>query len=102
MLRSFQRRRGRRTKGQIIMRRVILLACSTLALQACAKTPDAGFSHLGLPVVSESEIPDEDDVVRKTPPPELDHVVSNKVLGAMAFQKTTGRTVDPTRLQGSR
>jgi hypothetical protein len=84
------------------MRRVILLAWTTVALQACAKAPDAGFSHLGLPVVSEGEIPGEGDVVQKSPPPELDHVVSNKVLGAMAFQKTTGRTVDPSRLQGSR
>ncbi len=30
----------------------------------------------------------------------LRHVQSNKVLGAMAFQKVTGRTVDPESLVG--
>jgi hypothetical protein len=61
--------------------------------------------HLGLPVVSESEAADALTAPHMTRPelhPELRHVASNKVLGAMAFQKTTGRTVDPARLQGSR
>jgi hypothetical protein len=31
----------------------------------------------------------------------LRHVQSNKVLGAMAFQRVTGRTVDPSSLSGS-
>jgi hypothetical protein len=34
------------------------------------------------------------------PPEALDHVQSNKVLGAMAYQKVTGRTVAPERLTG--
>jgi hypothetical protein len=28
-------------------------------------------------------------------------VLSNKVLGAMAFHRVTGRTIDPERLSGS-
>jgi hypothetical protein len=84
------------------MRRVILVACTAFALQACAKQPDAGFSHLGIPVVSESEASEDAGPAASNPPSELRHVTSNKVLGAMAFQKTTGRTVDPERLQGNR
>jgi hypothetical protein len=34
-------------------------------------------------------------------PKALRHVHSSKVLGAMAFQKVTGRTVDPERLNGA-
>jgi len=31
----------------------------------------------------------------------LRHVNTNRVLGAMAYQKVTGRSVDPARLIGS-
>jgi hypothetical protein len=33
--------------------------------------------------------------------PALRHVNTNRVLGAMAYQKVTGRSVDPARLIGS-
>lgn len=78
------------------------LAIAALALAGCAREPDAGFAyarpaHLGL-----ADVEDEVAPPPKPANPAVRHVQSNKVLGAMAFQKTTGRTVDPDRLNGSR
>ncbi len=81
----------------------LALAVAALALGGCAREPDAGFAyarpaHLGLAGVEGGN-----DVAPPLPDnPAVRHIQSNKVLGAMAFQKTTGRTVDPERLNGSR
>ena len=77
------------------------LSLAAIALGGCAREPDAGFpyarpAHLGLASV------DGDHAAPQPANPAVRHVQSNKVLGAMAFQKTTGRTVDPERLNGSR
>ncbi|NOT72903.1 MAG: hypothetical protein HOP09_16985 [Hyphomicrobium sp.] len=85
------------------MKRFIAIASLAVTLQACARGAETAPSYLGLLAA--------DDVSAATPSPsatgggtlpELRHVGSNKVLGAMAFQKTTGRAVDPSRLEGNR
>ncbi len=79
------------------MRRLWACAVAALALQGCAAANDPAPSFLGA-LVSD---PDQPQAAANASPPEaLDHVQSNKVLGAMAFQKITGRTVDPERLSG--
>ena len=84
------------------MLRIIAIACLAIALQACARSSAVSPSHLGLPILSEDELSEmnADPAAADTALAELRHVTSNKVLGAMAFQKTTGRTVDPDRLRG--
>lgn len=81
------------------MLRFILIAGLTLTLQACARGNDTEPSFLGAALLG-----DEAEAAPATtePHPELRHIGSNKVLGAMAFQKVTGRPVDPSRLQNSR
>jgi hypothetical protein len=84
-----------------------LAIVTALLAQGCAKSSAPGSFHLGMPMVSQAALADEDQVAdtseqRPELRPELRHVTSNKVLGAMAFQKTTGRTVDPDRLTGGR
>ena len=82
------------------MKRVGLLALLAMTLQACANNSGSAPSYLG---VSAEAYESDDDVAPVKDPtehPELRHVASNKVLGAMAFHKTTGRTVDPSRLLG--
>ena len=76
------------------------------AMAGCAREPDTGFSRLGATDVNFTA--DDADVadtsVQMPADPAVNsamrHVKSNKVLGAMAFQKVTGRTVDPSRLTG--
>jgi hypothetical protein len=85
-----------------IMQRIILLACLSVALQACAKSEGTTPFHLGAPVLAEDDYGNGATAPAPEQRPELRHVASNKVLGAMAFQKITGRTVDASRLQGSR
>ena len=79
-------------------------ALIAVSLQGCARGTDIAPSYLGFPAIA--GLGDDDTGPAPLPPgeqrPELRHVASNKVLGAMAFQKTTGRAVDPTRLQGHR
>jgi hypothetical protein len=90
------------------MQRISLISlaiASSLMAQGCAKSSSPAPSHLGMSLFSEAALADEDQVAetaeaRSQPRPELRHVTSNKVLGAMAFQKTTGRAVDPGRLTG--
>lgn len=84
------------------MQRIILIACLAFALQACARSSADAPSHLGLPMLSDEESLQLGETADPNDRPELRHVTSNKVLGAMAFQKTTGQTVDPERLRGSR
>lgn len=81
------------------MTRVLILAVLASTFAGCARV-DVGPSFVGLPVVGEAEA--DDDVHQVGERPELRHVTSNKVLGAMAYRKVTGRTIDPSRLQGNR
>jgi hypothetical protein len=80
-----------------------LLIGLPLSLLGCAKSSAPSAFRLGMPVMAEAAVANEDmSALPVDEHPELRHVTSNKVLGAMAFQKTTGRTVDPQRLTGSR
>lgn len=76
------------------MRRAAL-AVLGLALAGCAQPSALQPSYLGLSDAAASE--DESDIKSA-----LAGIPSNKVLGAMAFQKATGRSVDPGRLTGGR
>ncbi len=85
---------------QRISRTSLALMIALLA-QGCAKSSAPAPLHLGMPLISQAAMADENQVAdTQEPRPELRHVTSNKVLGAMAFQKTTGRAVDPGRLTG--
>lgn len=84
------------------MKRIFFLVIATATLQGCAKSAEQSPFHLGLPIVSDSEAGEAALDAPQGQQPGLRHVASNKVLGAMAFQKITGRTVDPQRLQGGR
>lgn len=79
------------------MRRILACAAAALALQGCAAASSPEPSFLGAFVSGT----DQPEAPKGTPSESLDHVQSNKVLGAMAFQKVTGRTVDPERLTGA-
>lgn len=77
-----------------------LAVVGVIALAGCAQNSprpaylglsdlaDHAFAHPAEPAAGQ----DASDVLR--------HVQSNKVLGAMAFQKITGQTVDPDSLIG--
>jgi len=82
------------------MKRALLVACLAMTLQACARDGDSSPSFLGAALLN------EEDASQATPSPDPDpilrHVGSNKVLGAMAYQKVTGRTIDPSRLENGR
>ncbi|MFT3730249.1 MAG: hypothetical protein QM780_02320 [Hyphomicrobium sp.] len=78
-----------------------LAAAGILALAGCAQEGGTHPAYIGLsdlgdinPAASAqaAETDDTPDVLR--------HIQSNKVLGAMAFQRTTGQTVDPDSLVG--
>lgn len=81
------------------MVRIILIAGLALTLQACARGNDNDPSFLGAALLGDEA---EAASVQNGPHPELRHIGSNKVLGAMAFQKVTGQPVDPSRLQNGR
>ncbi len=80
------------------MKRVIAVALTSLALGACANVGETGPSFLGLGSAFADET--DDTPVVAQPSTALRRVKSNKVLGAMAFQKVTGRPIDPSRLTG--
>lgn len=82
------------------MLRIILIAGLALTLQACARSNDSAPSYLGSALLNDDEEPVAPPATGS--PPELRHIGSNKVLGAMAFQKVTGRPVDPSRLESGR
>jgi hypothetical protein len=84
------------------MKRYIFIAIAAAASQGCAKSTEQSPFHLGLPIVSESEAGEAELAAPQGQQAGLRHVASNKVLGAMAFQKVTGRTIDPERLEGNR
>jgi hypothetical protein len=79
------------------MERGFVTLAAALALAGCANVVDTGPSFLGM--TTESETSGVSDT-RGAPPQAVQHVTSNRVLGAMAFQKVTGAKVDPTRLVG--
>lgn len=75
------------------MVRELIVATSLLALAGCAQGTGVGPSYAGLSDLSDADGADSTtDAMR--------HVQSNKILGAMAFQKVTGRPVDPSSLSG--
>ena len=82
------------------MLRIILIAGLALTLQACARSNDSAPSYLGSALLNDDEEPVAGEATGS--PPELRHIGSNKVLGAMAFQKVTGRPVVPSRLESRR
>lgn len=79
------------------MIRVIAIGLMSLTLGACTNAIDSGPSFLGLGSAFADET---NEPGAATQPPAIGKVKSNKVLGAMAFQRVTGRPVDPSRLSG--
>ena len=77
----------------------VVLAGLSMTLQGCAESADPSPSYLGF---APSIVDDATAKPAAKPSKAASHVSSNKVLGAMAFQKTTGRTVDPGRLSENR
>lgn len=70
-----------------------------IMLQACANVADQTPSYLGMPEAAEAETDAEPGVGDAGT---LRHVPSNKILGAMAYQKVTGNPVDASRLSGEK
>jgi hypothetical protein len=100
---------NRLNQGHETMQRTCLViglaVASSFITQGCAKSSAPAPFRLGMPIVADAALANEE--TNSLPPnsqsdtrPELRHIASNKVLGAMAFQKTTGRAVDPDRLTG--
>lgn len=81
-----------------VMLRILVIASLAISLQACARGGDTQPSYLGSALLGSGEA-DAQEATQDQSHPNLKHVDSNKVLGAMAFQKVTGRPVDPSRLQ---
>ncbi len=79
------------------MKRVIAVVITSLTLGACANAVETGPSFLGFGAAFADEA---DETPDRTPSPVVSKVKSNKVLSAMAFQRVTGRPVDPSRLTG--
>ncbi|WP_156150887.1 hypothetical protein [Hyphomicrobium sp. 99] len=77
-----------------------LAAAGFLLLAGCAQQ-GSHPAYIGLSDLSDDEPAGKPLIGRTGEPSEaLRHVQSNKVLSAMAFQKVTGRTVDPESLIG--
>ena len=86
------------------MRGLSAVVVAAVAAAGCAREADTGFpsiapSHLGLSAEAAGAA---EPVAAAGVNPSVRHVGSNKVLGAMAFQKVTGRSVDPERLNGAK
>ena len=84
------------------MKRVVLAAILALSLQACAQSSGSAPSYLGFTAAADESGDTSDASPGSDSHPELRHVASNKVLGAMAFQQVTGRAIDPSRLNSGR
>ena len=82
---------------QTFVRRTLALA-SFLALAGCAQDSGSRPSYIGLSELTASDAHAQS--ISAEPSDATRYVQSNKVLGAMAFQRTTGRTIDPERLSG--
>jgi hypothetical protein len=79
----------------------LITVAGLLALAGCAQEGDSRPSYLGLSDLAAGGARAESEPAPANLPSEsLRHVQSNKVLGAMAFQKVTGRAVDPDSLSG--
>lgn len=93
------RDRGNGPKGHK-MRNAFAIIAVSLALSGCANVSNPGISYLGFAPAA------DEDEAQETPagetPEAVKHVDSNRVLGAMAFEKVTRAKVDPTRLVKSR
>ncbi|MBS0239893.1 MAG: hypothetical protein JSS54_04410 [Proteobacteria bacterium] len=77
-----------------------LAATGFLLLAGCAQQ-GSHPAYIGLSDLSGGDTVGNPLTGRTSEPSEaLRHVQSNKVLSAMAFQKVTGRTVDPESLVG--
>ncbi|HET6389936.1 hypothetical protein [Hyphomicrobium sp.] len=84
---------------QSVVRRS-LAAAGFLLLAGCAQQ-GSHPAYLGLADLSGDDPTDNPSAAQSGASSEaLRHVQSNKVLGAMAFQKVTGNTVDPESLVG--
>ncbi|HVJ78117.1 MAG TPA: hypothetical protein VM620_09805 [Hyphomicrobium sp.] len=82
---------------QTFIRRSLALA-SFLALAGCAQDSGSRPSYIGL-VDLTSDSQSEPDMTPSGPASEAArYVQSNKILGAMAFHRVTGRTIDPGSL----
>ena len=81
---------------QTFVRRTLALA-SFLALAGCAQDSGSRRSYIGLSDLTAGDASAQAATVEQ-PSAATRYVQSNKVLGAMAFQRVTGRTVDPERL----
>lgn len=76
------------------MRGLVFVA---VAVSGCAQQ-----DHLTAPAFAGlSDVPPPHRHTEPTIDPALQYVNSNKVLGAMAYHKVTGRSIDPSRLAGS-
>lgn len=83
---------------QIFVRRTLALV-GFLALAGCAQDSDSRPSYIGLSDLTGGDASAQ-AATMEPPSDAVRYVQSNKVLGAMAFQRVTGRTVDPERLSG--
>jgi hypothetical protein len=82
---------------QTFIRRSLALA-SFLVLAGCAQDSGPRPSYIGLMDLT-SNSQSETDATPSDPPSEAArYVQSNKILGAMAFHRVTGRTIDPSSL----
>jgi len=78
-----------------------LALMGAIALAGCAQESGPHPAFIGLSdLSSDSLLMRTDPPVSEDAPDVLRHIQSNKVLSAMAFQKMTGRTVDPDSLVG--
>ncbi len=76
-------------------------ATGLLLLAGCAQEPGSHPSYIGLVDLAGGTAANAETPPARDVPEALRHVQSNKVLGAMAFQRVTGRTVDPSSLSGA-
>lgn len=76
-----------------------LAAAGLLALAGCAQER-VRPAYLGLSDIADVDAPNKSHTADEVPEV-LRHIQSNKVLGAMAFERITGRTVDPDSLARS-
>jgi hypothetical protein len=83
-----------------MVRRLLAIA-SLIALGGCAQNGVSSPSYLGLSDLASEAEAASSKTITGTPPKALRDVPSNKVLGAMAFQRVTGRSVDPESLSSA-
>lgn len=76
-------------------------ASGLLLLAGCAQESGSHPSYIGLVDLAGGAAANAETSPVQDVPEALRHIQSNKVLGAMAFQRVTGRTVDPGSLSES-